>query len=563
MKILEVVLFLAVTLPQINRISGTVPGRCQDESWALFEGKCYKAFGPAVSLGGERNHIAARDFCVSLDGYLVSINSETEQSFVNKLMPSGISYWIGLFSIETVQTRTAGWQWADGTVFSYTHWGFNEPNSNSERCVETISTPNIWNDHFCTYEKSFVCEVVAEPVTCSDISFPDPNGMITDCQNSNEPPAGTVCRYVCYPEYVLEGDETRTCQEDGSWSGTDDHSCKVVTCQALVFDDPNGQITGCDNEMDAQIDTVCNFECDSGYTLEGQTSRRCEENGLWSGQAEQFCKVVTCSELSFEGTIECIPENSIEFDTACVFSCPLGKAKISGDVIRFCQADGQWSGIMPVCGALMCSLLTFPAGSVVCNPSDSIVYGTVCSFECPSGYEPDVPGLTMTCEADQDWSGSMPTSCQPVDCGSYPDVLNGQSMCDGTTYQKTCFAICNLGYKVKNAQSQCMADGQWGVPALECSRIICSDLDFNNQPGKMTCNPPGFGYPSTCSFICFDGYELKGSETLTCQKDAMWDDIEPTCLDVYCPALSLEGGIVDCSDEWSIQVNALSNAIFL
>nr|XP_039261820.1 P-selectin-like [Styela clava] len=205
---------------------------------------------------------------------------------------------------------------------------------------------------------------------------------------------------------------------------------------------------------------------------------------------------------------------------------------------------------MPVCGAVMCQPLTFPAGSVARDPPNTIDYGTECSFECEPGYEPDVPGLTMTCEADQNWSGNMPTSCQPVNCGNYPDIINGESKCEDTTYQKTCSVECRPGFREKNSQSQCMADGQWSDPPLECERIVCLELDFSNQPGLMACNPSGFSYPSTCSFRCKDGYELKGSETLTCQENGMWDDIEPTCLDVFCPELSLEGGTVDCSDGW-------------
>ena len=40
----------------------------------------------------------------------------------------------------------------------------------------------------------------------------------------------------------------------------------------------------------------------------------------------------------------------------------------------------------------------------------------------------------------------------------------------------------------------------------------------------------GVGYEGdTCSFTCNIGYELTGSDTRTCQRNATWSGIEVTC----------------------------------
>ena len=40
----------------------------------------------------------------------------------------------------------------------------------------------------------------------------------------------------------------------------------------------------------------------------------------------------------------------------------------------------------------------------------------------------------------------------------------------------------------------------------------------------------GVGYEGdTCSFACYTGYELTGSDTRTCQSDAGWSGTEPMC----------------------------------
>nr|XP_039255723.1 P-selectin-like isoform X1 [Styela clava]XP_039255724.1 P-selectin-like isoform X1 [Styela clava] len=408
----------------------------------------------------------AEDHCKTFGGHLVSIESAAENTFVHSLLTISIKlYWIGLSTTDSVQTTTSDWKWSDGTVFSYANWDRFEDGG----CVDIRRGSGKMISYACTYEDPFLCEVSHKAVTCPALSFNDPqvniidcdssidasvtttcrfecnvgyglqgdeertcqsdgkwsgtdgqwckvvtctalsfedfNGKITGCTTDIDPEYSAVCRFECDVGYELQGDEERTCQDDGQWSGTDGQWCKVVTCSALSFGDYNGKITGCVTGIDLEFSTVCRFECYMGYELQGEEERTCQENGHWSGTGGQSCKIISCSELSFEGTIECAPENSLDFRTACFFTCPVGEFVVSGNQLRNCQADGQWSGIAPVCGTITCQPLTFPDGSVVCDPPDAIDYNTKCSFICPSGYEPDVSGLTMTCELDKNWSG--------------------------------------------------------------------------------------------------------------------------------------------------------------
>nr|XP_039255725.1 E-selectin-like isoform X2 [Styela clava] len=344
----------------------------------------------------------AEDHCKTFGGHLVSIESAAENTFVHSLLTISIKlYWIGLSTTDSVQTTTSDWKWSDGTVFSYANWDRFEDGG----CVDIRRGSGKMISYACTYEDPFLCEVSHKAVTCPALSFNDPQVNIIDCDSSIDASVTTTCRFECNVGYGLQGDEERTCQSDGKWSGTDGQWCKVVTCSALSFGDYNGKITGCVTGIDLEFSTVCRFECYMGYELQGEEERTCQENGHWSGTGGQSCKIISCSELSFEGTIECAPENSLDFRTACFFTCPVGEFVVSGNQLRNCQADGQWSGIAPVCGTITCQPLTFPDGSVVCDPPDAIDYNTKCSFICPSGYEPDVSGLTMTCELDKNWSG--------------------------------------------------------------------------------------------------------------------------------------------------------------
>ncbi|XP_039255604.2 P-selectin-like [Styela clava] len=359
-----------------------------------------------------------------------------------------------------------------------------------------------------------------------------------------------VCTYNCDPGFILQGSEQRQCQSTGEWDGSSGQSCRPVKCSDPAFDTTHGT-QACPGGNDYQ--STCTSSCESGYELNGDASVMCQQNEQWSGTLPTECTPVSCDVFPYDGTRTCAPNNNppFSFGTACSIECPQGTELISGSLLLLCLEDGTWSGPPPTCRIRMCSVLEFPPGEVSCTPNN-FDYDTVCRYTCNSGYEVDIPWQTVTCELDKTWSNieNMPTACNPVDCGAYGDVEGGSVQCeDGTTYTQICRVSCMTGYSLVQETSRCQANALWSLPRLECSRILCRSLDFNNQPGNMMCDPPGFGYPSTCSFVCHAGYTLKGDKSeLTCQIDGSWDGIEPTCKDVICDDLSLEEGTVSCPD---------------
>ena len=50
------------------------------------------------------------------------------------------------------------------------------------------------------------------------------NGEITSCSSGRVGVGygGDTCSFTCNTDYELTGSDTRTCQNDGSWSGTND-----------------------------------------------------------------------------------------------------------------------------------------------------------------------------------------------------------------------------------------------------------------------------------------------------------------------------------------------------
>jgi hypothetical protein len=88
---------------------------------------------------GTANWTTARSNCTAMGGYLVTITTSAEQSFLFNLWPSG---WIGL----TDEVTEGTWRWVTGETYSYSNWNSGEPNnSGNEDYVQFVSNGK-WND---------------------------------------------------------------------------------------------------------------------------------------------------------------------------------------------------------------------------------------------------------------------------------------------------------------------------------------------------------------------------------------------------------------------------------
>ena len=73
----------------------------------------------------------------------------------------------------------------------------------------------------CTYTR-FTHGCLAAGALCGNLLTPA-NGEISSCSSGTlgEGDEGDTCSFTCNTGYELTGSDTRTCQSDGSWSGSD------------------------------------------------------------------------------------------------------------------------------------------------------------------------------------------------------------------------------------------------------------------------------------------------------------------------------------------------------
>lgn len=113
---------------------------------------------------------------------------------------------------------------------------------------------------------------------------------------------GSEVVYDCQQNYRLEGaSPSRTCGEDGKWSGVAPQ-CREIRCPTperpdgvvlsisssdrlravtLLRSSDRGEATGSSFRIGSNVI----YKCERGFRLDGRNSRICDEAGQWTGEA--------------------------------------------------------------------------------------------------------------------------------------------------------------------------------------------------------------------------------------------------------------------------------------
>lgn len=201
-------------------------------------------------------------------------------------------------------------------------------------------------------------------------------------------------QYICYKPFKLKGSSRRECMPSGTWSGTAPVCIKelIIKDCPTVPQLHNGYFTEF-TSSDGKIKHV-KFHCNNTYILSGDSKRTCQTNGTWSGSQPlcvRACKEPKVSKLvrqrvvkyqllsrktpvhklysasAQEGTeaglqekeptvILDLPPTFHNLYSSIDYECVSKLYKHSGSARRTCLKSGKWSGrhfsCSPVCGKL-------------------------------------------------------------------------------------------------------------------------------------------------------------------------------------------------------------------
>ncbi|MEZ4370449.1 MAG: lectin-like protein [Polyangiaceae bacterium] len=152
--------------------NNTTPGDgCSDE--CQVECPANSSVGPNYHcywfIRDSKNWGDARNDCVAQGGYLVTLTSDSENSFLAALTVE--TTWLGATDGRQAKEKGAGnYAWVSGESFGYQHWAQGEPNAGDkgcgffETCYEhcaTMRDDGTWNDSYCEDDKyPYVCEKI-------------------------------------------------------------------------------------------------------------------------------------------------------------------------------------------------------------------------------------------------------------------------------------------------------------------------------------------------------------------------------------------------------------------
>ncbi|XP_030403350.1 C-type lectin domain family 17, member A-like isoform X2 [Gopherus evgoodei] len=117
--------------------------------WKKFEKACY------FFSNMTNDWMGAKQFCTDQNSYLVIVNNDYEQAFLNDYNKLKRTYWLGLS--DAVEERK--WQWVDNSPYSVSFWNLGEPDMQGEEedCVSMRST-GTWGDSKCSQHNYWICE---------------------------------------------------------------------------------------------------------------------------------------------------------------------------------------------------------------------------------------------------------------------------------------------------------------------------------------------------------------------------------------------------------------------
>ncbi|XP_076997754.1 sushi, von Willebrand factor type A, EGF and pentraxin domain-containing protein 1 isoform X2 [Tamandua tetradactyla] len=334
---------------------------------------------------------------------------------------------------------------------------------------------------------------------------------------------GRHIQYQCFPSYKLQGNPSRRCLSNGSWSGSTP-SCLPCRCSPPAIQ--NGAVNG----TDFGCGRTARIRCFKGFKLLGLPEITCEANGQWSSGLPH-CEHNLCGSPPMISNAFVIESGSLE-ENVITYSCRAGYV-IQGSADLTCTEKGAWSQPYPVCEPLSCGPPPAVANAVAIGEAHT--YESKVQFSCLEGYVMDTDVDTSTCQKDGSWFPDS-ISCSPIRCLLPANITRLLIHGDDFRTNKQVYVSCKEGYTYEGVNiSTCQLDGTWEPPFSDdsCSPVSCGKPE---SPEHGFVIGSKYSFESIIIYQCEPGYELEGNRERVCQENREWSGKIATCQKATCEA---------------------------
>ncbi|XP_067687643.1 uncharacterized protein [Haliotis asinina] len=365
----------------------------------------------------------------------------------------------------------------DVTCDSYTSSNMKTVECNSGKCENCIDESD--RKYVTVHADSCSMDFVKEEVYCTMPPLP-PNGFISSCSDGYK--SGSTCQYTCFERFNLEGSNTVTCNEEGSWEGKRP-TCKVKRCSRSA-NPPGGKFTYSDG---TNIDSLRFLHCArEGYTPNPQGPSVCSNKQQWvpykavceDTKAPQInnCPKGTITRASngalvtkVEWPVITVSDNSNEKiqPQSTVTALPGGGSfQLGATLVKFTATDSNQNQAEPcvfivVVQRVFCRNPYFNVKYLQTSCDDGMSVGKSCVLACELSL--DLIGeqyITCTLKGNTTegyWAWHNGTdvdtykpSCRVHNCTSLRAPNNGALVCDTWTKGSLCQIQCEEDYDIPN-----------------------------------------------------------------------------------------------------------------
>ncbi|XP_073445933.1 sushi repeat-containing protein SRPX2 isoform X2 [Dendrobates tinctorius] len=275
------------------------------------------------------------------------------------------------------------------------------------------------------------------PRWCNDLKIQDGEATCySPWQGNYRSALGTRCIVSCDQGFQLIGQSSVRCLQNRRWSGS--AYCRRIQCPILQLI-PKGSYQCIEGTYEG---SRCDYSCSSGHQIEGDRSRVCMEDGSWSGvepfcvdvdppkiqcppsrvkvaEPEKLSAVVYWGSPQVKDTADGLITRVYRRGPE-----PGSELHEGEHIIRYTaydSANNRASCKFKVkVQVRRCPHLSPPLhGHITCSSAGNN-YGANCKYDCDGGYERQ-GAATRVCLYSQQWAGS-PAICTPMNIN-----VNGNS----------------------------------------------------------------------------------------------------------------------------------------
>ncbi|XP_067016857.1 complement factor B-like isoform X1 [Acropora muricata] len=162
------------------------------------------------------------------------------------------------------------------------------------------------------------------------------------------------------------------------------------------------------------------------------------------------------------------------------------------------------------------------------------LYRRMARYSCQEGFK--LVGKEYRACKNGRWINKEEPKCLEIQCGTPEAIPHATFVGNSYSFKKVLTYSCEKGYTLTGSnRRRCRKNGKWSK-GPKCVVTTCEPKQLVITNGNVSITDDQYRAGATLVFECNEGYEIHGSETITCLDRGMWSARRfPYCIEKRCP----------------------------